>query len=319
MSKILCIIDGMSGPDFDTENFPALASFPIKGTIETVPDGFEAETLSCVLSLLGIKPPKNIRGWIEALGAGIDVCPDDLIFRGSWVSLDGSGICSGFCGAPREIPGLGHARYVFLSGYKCLLIIPGCASCAASIQMPLPFELLGKYANNCLCPDVPLLRDALALINAIDPNRAMIPWAPSTVQAMPDLSQFAAVCGANIVRGIAKALNMRLVTGNTMTGDTDTDLSAKLKCALELADEHPFVMLHIGGCDEAAHRMNKTEKDEFLHKVDKTVISGLLQSGHAIDVVSDHGSDPLTGRHIGGGQPIFSCPEKMKYSPRASK
>jgi 2,3-bisphosphoglycerate-independent phosphoglycerate mutase len=305
MSKILCVIDGMSDPNFRAESYPALASFPERGSIDTVPDGFEAETLPCVLSLLGVAPVKNIRGWIEALGAGIKICPDDLVFRGSWVSLDDNGICAGFCEAPKRIPGLEPMRYVFLKGYKNLLIIPACVPYTNSIRSALPFDLLGKHISNYIKPDVPLLKNALRHINSMYPNQAMLLWAPSTVQALPDLSQFAAVCGTNVVRGIAKALNMKLVTGDAMTGDTDTDLSAKLKSTLELADEFPLVLLHIGGCDEAAHRMNKTEKTMFLSEVDKIVISGLLQSCHAVDVVSDHGSDPLTGRHIGGSQLIF--------------
>ncbi len=306
MAKILCIIDGMNDPSFDAERYPALASFPKRGFINTVPDGFGAETLSCILSLLGIKSPKNIRGWIEALGAGIEIQRDDLIFRGSWISLDDSGFCSCFCDAPENIPELEQVRYVPLSRDKSLLIISGYASYANSIQAILPFEFLGGNIDRYICPDIAPLKDALGRINSIDAKRAMILWAPSTVHSLPDLPHFAAVCGANVVRGIAKALNMRLVTESGMTGDTDTDLNAKLCSTLELAEEYPFVMLHIGGCDEAAHRMNKMQKETFLSKVDKIVLSQLLQSGHEIEVVSDHGSDPLTGRHIGGSQPFLS-------------
>ena len=57
MSKILCIIDGINDSSFNAEKYPALASFPARSYIKTVPDGFEAETLPCVLSLLGITLP----------------------------------------------------------------------------------------------------------------------------------------------------------------------------------------------------------------------------------------------------------------------
>jgi len=306
MSKILCIIDGMNDSAFCAEKYPALASFPEQRFIKTVPDGFEAETLPCVLSLLGINPPpRYIRGWIEALGAGIDVNPDDLIFRGSWVSLDGNGVCTGFCDAPYNIPELKQARYLSLNGYKNLLIFPGYASYAGFIKSVLPFELLGKCVADSVYIDIPLLKSTLEQINNIDPARAMIPWAASAVQVMPDLSQSAAVCGANVVKGIAKALNMKLIATDEMTGDTDTDLKAKLRTVLELAEEYPFVLLHIGGCDEAAHRMDREEKETFLSRIDETVISTLLLSDHTIEVASDHGSDSATGKHIGGKQPFF--------------
>ena len=306
MSKIMCIIDGMADSNFRAENYPALASFPEKSFVNTIPTRFEAETLPCVLFLLGIKrPPKNIRGWIEALGAGIDVAPNDLVFRGSWVKLNGDGICIGFCDAPENIPNLKRAKYKSLNGYKSLLIFPDCARYVKSAQTDLPFNLFGKSINDYVYPDIQLLKETLARINGIDACRAFIPWAASTVSAMPSLPNAAAVCGTNAVKGIAKALNMYLVTTYEMTGDTDTNLQAKLRAALELAEKFSFVLLHIGGCDEAAHRMNKTEKETFLSNVDSVVLSGLLSANHIIKVVSDHGCDPQTGRHTGGNQPMF--------------
>jgi 2,3-bisphosphoglycerate-independent phosphoglycerate mutase len=134
--------------------------------------------------------------------------------------------------------------------------------------MPIPFDYFGKHISNCKYTDIPLVTNTLMTLNNIDPHRAMIPWAPSTVQTMPDLSHGAVVCGTNVVKGIAKALNMRLETNTKMTGDIDTDSSAKLHSTLELAKDFPYVILHIGGCDEASHRMDKSSKSTFLMEVD---------------------------------------------------
>lgn len=306
MSKILCIIDGMSDASFCPEAYPSLASFPERTFINTIPEGFEPETLPCVLSLLGIKsPPRDIRGWIEALGAGIDVAADDLIFRGTWVEVDADGVCVGFCNAPDGIPKLGRARYESLGGYKSLLILPGLASCAETIKLPLPSELIGRRGAGCGYENIALLRNALARINGVASNRIMIPWAAASVKKLPSISQSPIVCGTNVVKGIAKALGMKLVTDIRMTGDTDTDLQLKRNATLALAGKYPSVTLHIGGCDEAAHRMNKAEKTEFLFRVDEIVLSRLLASEHEIEVVSDHGCDSLTGCHIGGNQQMF--------------
>ena len=35
-------------------------------------------------------------------------------------------------------------------------------------------------------------------------------------------------------------------------------------------------------------------------------MKSLLQSGHDIYVVSDHGTDPVTGQHVGNRQPMFT-------------
>lgn len=297
----------MSDFDFDVEKYPILASFPERKMVQTVPDGFEAETLPCTLFLLGISsPPKNIRGWIEALGAGIEIKKSDLIFRTSWVEMDDNGIAIGFRDAPQNLLLLQNAQYYSLGGYKGLLIIPEQANCASSTHLIPAFEIFGKNVKNFVYPDILGLRDAVSRLQEIESNTSLLPWAASSAVDLPSFPQKAAVVtGTNVVKGIAKALHMDLVTSAEMTGDIDTNLNIKVSLTLDLAKEYPFVLLHIGGCDEASHRMNRWEKETFLKKIDTIVLPMLLDSNHTIEVVSDHGSDPETGKHIGGKQQLF--------------
>ena len=76
-----------------------------------------------------------------------------------------------------------------------------------------------------------------------------------------------------------------------------TDLDAKTEAALRAAERCPFVLLHINGADEAAHRHDSAEKETFLRRVDDRVLSRLLASEHEIMVASDHGADPESGAH----------------------
>lgn len=85
-----------------------------------------------------------------------------------------------------------------------------------------------------------------------------------------------------------------------------TDLDAKTEAALRAAERCPFVLLHINGADEAAHRHDSAEKETFLRRVDGRVFSRLLASEHEIMVASDHGADPESGAHLGGPQPFFT-------------
>ena len=82
-------------------------------------------------------------------------------------------------------------------------------------------------------------------------------------------------------------------------------LEAKTAAALSAAEQYPFVLLHINGADEAAHRKNAAQKTQFISKVDAQVFSRLLRSQHELTVVSDHGTDPETGLHTGMPQPLF--------------
>lgn len=85
-----------------------------------------------------------------------------------------------------------------------------------------------------------------------------------------------------------------------------TDLDAKTEAALRAAERCPFVLLHINGADEAAHRHDSAEKEAFLRRVDDRVLSRLLASEHEIVVASGHGTDPESGAHLGGPQPFFT-------------
>ena len=85
-----------------------------------------------------------------------------------------------------------------------------------------------------------------------------------------------------------------------------TDLDAKTEAALRAAERCPFVLLHINGADEAAHRHDSAEKETFLRRVDDRVLSRLLASEHEIMMASDHGADPESGVHLGGPQPFFT-------------
>lgn len=99
---------------------------------------------------------------------------------------------------------------------------------------------------------------------------------------------------------------MELFPVKEATGDVDTDLGAKTEAALRAAERCPFVLLHINGADEAAHRHDSAEKETFLRRVDDRVLSRLLASEHEIMVASDHGADPESGAHLGGPQPFFT-------------
>ena len=107
-------------------------------------------------------------------------------------------------------------------------------------------------------------------------------------------------------KGIARLLHMELFPVKGATGDVDTDLDAKTEAALRAAKRCPFVLLHINGADEAAHRHDSAEKETFLRRVDDRVLSRLLASEHEIVVASDHGADPESGAHLGGPQPFFT-------------
>ena len=88
------MIYGMADPHFQVERYGHLASMGSMRYVDTC-GGFPPETLHCVLRLLGVTDlPVHLRGYVEALGTGIPVRPDDLLLWGSCYTLDGEGCCT---------------------------------------------------------------------------------------------------------------------------------------------------------------------------------------------------------------------------------
>ncbi len=319
MSKILCIIDGMTDPYFRVSNYPNLSSMRLLRHVDTT-QGQTPESLGCILRLLGVtRVPPNLRGYAEALGYGIPVNKDDLILRGSWFSLDEQGCCNIPTSAPKSLSA-NEGYYYHLGQYKSLMVFPGMASCIADMVTYAPYACDSKDART-LSPKGCAIASRV-FHSQLTEERCLILWGQSAPARLASFPQKAAViCGTPIVKGIARLLNMDLIPVYGATGDTDTNLQDKTRAAISAAQTYPFVLLHINGADEAAHRKNKNEKNDFIHKVDTVVLHSLLQSGHDIYIASDHGTDPITGQHIGNRQPMFtnSAAKLMRETPKKSQ
>lgn len=307
MADILCVIDGMTDPEFCPGSYENLSRFKLAGYVRTTPAGCEADSLTCILTLLGIAPPpRHARAWLEARGAGIPVEDSDLVFRGSWVALDAQGRCVGLCDPPPSVafPQGSGMEYHALGGYKSILLLKGQGDQLERVSTVPPHQNFGRQVSELLPQGLPALTEAVERSRTGD--RILIPWEPSNKAELPPYPEKGAVvCAAEVVRGIAAALGMERIPLAGATGDTDTDLAEKVQAALRAAREYPFVFLHINGADEAAHRRDRAGKQAFLQKIDQTVCPALIGTGHRVTITSDHGTDCRTGRHLALPQPVF--------------
>ncbi len=320
MSKILCIVDGMNDESFKQSDYKYLSKMKLAYYQDTCL-GLPPETFSCVMHILGVlNIPKYLRGYVEALGAGISVKEGDLILRGSWYSLDENGQCKAPCKAPvtamRKLSLLEErvdCIYYPIGDYRSILVFPRKAGEIDSLKTFPPSR---ETVLNRRPEGSGVVAQAFDFFKGKD--CCLIPWGEALVQKEVFLEEkeklvcsgesareTAVISGTTVVRGIAKLLGMKLLDVKGITGDVDTPLLEKTKAALEAAKEYDRVILHINGADEASHRKNAEEKRNFLKKTDETVLAGLLASDHEIVVVSDHGTNPITGTHTGELQPVF--------------
>ncbi|MEG0912224.1 MAG: hypothetical protein RSG53_01320 [Oscillospiraceae bacterium] len=313
MGNILCIIDGMTDEDFRFEQYPNLNRAKNRfayGTLDTVPDGARAESLPCILSILGVEDGDIgmfSRGWVEALGAEIPFLSNDMLVRTTCVSVGRDGRIGGV----REMPPTDEPGLYQIGSYQGLLVLKGMADETDKTRTFAPYSNPNAEIKDL----IPLGCEALAEFAKRNFKReyALVPWGQAASgEVMARHENSVMVASAPIAKGIARALGMRCITPRGATGDTDTDLVAKLECSLESAQEKDFVCLHINGADEASHRADKRAKREFLNRIDSLLVQRLCESKNRVLICSDHGTSPENGAHIGAPQPFILISDEKR-------
>lgn len=332
MSRIMIVLDGLqdvSYPELDGktpydwgkgENFRAVEAACARGRLATTPEGFEPDTQACILTMLGVEP-KDIptgRSYIEALALGIPVGIDDIVLRCNFVKITPDGILEiPTCSAPHDVAEALKSAVSAVPGnsitqvgsYKSLQVINSGGKFMASMKTFPPHNYAGKPLESLL-PSGNELADTLAAFSReqlkLHAPYTVLNWAQSVPCTLPSFASLhggmtgAMVSATHAPMGCAVAMGMDCPRIPTATGDTDTDLAAKASETLRLAGERDFVMLHVGGPDEATHRQDSREKAEFVRKLDTELIAPILsgmKNGGKLMITCDHVALCKTGGH----------------------
>lgn len=350
MSDVMVIIDGMTDNPIDElggktpfqyaqcKNINYIKDNGCYGEFKTCPDGFNVDSMNCIMTLLGMESiniPKG-RAYLEALAHGIQIENDDLVMRCNIVTLDENGRLKSSCGEgiiQEEFESIidcviadfkedEEAKLYNIGGYKNILVIKGAKDEFERTTTFAPHENLGRIIEDI----VPYGSRASVMLEKImkrsrryikNPGKGfneymLMPWGTSYIQETPKFYEIhnkrcACVCATEIVQGIALAMDMDLPKINGATADIDTDLKSKLDSALKLSKEYEIVIVHINGADEASHRKKPFEKANFLKTIDQTLVGRLIESEcfNNILICCDHSSLSDKGSHRGGDQPFF--------------
>jgi 2,3-bisphosphoglycerate-independent phosphoglycerate mutase len=356
MRSLMIIIDGL-GDDpipawngqtpFTRARHPYLDGLAQRGTLSEVcicDRDLKPESLSCILRLLGI-PKKNHpvnRAYLELLAQGRDISEYEMVLRCNIVSLDKAGRMVSFNGMgltaveKKELAAahnhiLSEIEFMHLSDYRNLLILPYDKKVLGTYTAP-PHESMGLQVSTLL---EELTASSLELKHFLHEsekilkpyrraglNYALYPWGPSARTVLPKFAdvngqQGALVGKAEIVTGIGKALQMVVPEIPEATGDTDTNISAKLQATLAMLQDNPFVVTHFNGADEASHRHDYEGKVAFLERIDKEFLGPLLETltePIKILICGDHVTSSVTGKHTDGMVPVIAA-----YTNKQSK
>ena len=150
------------------------------------------------------------------------------------------------------------------------------------------------------------------------PANAILTRDPGKVVQLPPLClrnqplQGVCIGGDKIMLGVAKLLNMEYFWAEQMTANLDTDLSMKFNHALKCLNHYDLVVVHIKGCDIAAHDRQAHKKLDFIEKIDHALAEFLKElTSHAdflpirIGITADHCTSSKKGYHINDPVPVI--------------
>ncbi len=115
------------------------------------------------------------------------------------------------------------------------------------------------------------------------------------------------IAATPLVRGVCKAVGMKVLEVKGATGTPQTDYVAKARATVHALKSCDFVLLHVKATDVASHDGNPKQKVEVIGKID-SMLGYLLDHVDPNDtyvaVTADHTTSCLTGNHEGDPVPI---------------
>ena len=327
------------------------------GLVRTVPEGMAPGSDTANLSILGYGGKRYYRGRasLEALALGICLRVHDLAFRCDLTGLSGDGPAfeEMQMGGPGALAGKEEEAYISvkeaMGKESALSLVPGrngkCLllwkdgllkssdlmnDAAGGCGLVPPHEMAGKRIGDFL-PEQRTLRkfsedSYLALRARFPRERACFwLWGAGTACELPDFSEKtglsgAAVTATGVIKGLALAAGLKLLSVPGADGSLDTDYGGKARAALKALLEAgmDFCYVHLEAPDAAGHKGSFEEKIRAIENLDRLVAGpiyqGLKESGEEfrILVLPDHATPAALKIHTAGPVPYLLYDSRRK-------
>ncbi len=354
MSKtVFLVADGMAGWPLDTLGgrttlqaacTPALDLLASKSSIgrcQTVPEGMPPGSDVANMSLLGYDPRAHHtgRGPIEAAAQGLELDPDDLVWRMNLVNLTelsqrgvmrdySSGHIDTATAAPlvarlAEMAANGPFKPVQGIQYRHLLVQSGGARTeAAAISVRPPHDILDQNITQDLesfaaIPELmSFLRQAheFLRLDASSQATSVWPWGQGRPLTLPAFAERfglrgAVVSAVDLVKGLGRAAGMDVLDVEGVTGLIDTNYEGKVQAALEFLQRGDFVYVHVEAPDECGHmgdaQLKKRAIELFDQRIVAPVLAALQGQDATIVVTCDHYTPVVRRTHTRDAVPFL--------------
>ncbi len=301
-----------------TPNMDLLATTGSMGTCQTVPEGMQPGSDVANMALLGYAPETyhTGRGPIEAAAQGLDLDPDDLVWRLNLVTVSGfddrSNMLDYSAGhinndVAREIvehlqDQLGDETFTFYPGiqYRHLLVQKkGKTAPEAGLVINPPHDItdqpiaadLATYATSPRLMD--LLTKARELMRPWSEKcaaNAIWPWGQGTPLLLPEFQKTfghkgGIISAVDLVKGLGRAAGMDVLDIPGATGFLDTNYQGKVDAARAYLDQGDYVYLHVEAPDECGHMGDPAKKIQAIEDFDAKILGPLLESHGDRDIL----------------------------------
>jgi len=321
----ILIMDGASGwplknrgdkTTLELARTPYLDALTKKGCLgltHNVPHGMEPSSAIACMSLLGYNPEVYYRGRaaIEAVSIGVNIAPDETIFRCNLTAIK-AGCMWSYCAGhisnaeAQELidalnTQLGSSEVCFYPGvgYRHLLKIKGHPETARTVCTP-PHDIPGKAVADFLPWGegsdflLRLMKESEAVLHDHHVNlgriaRGEVPattawffWGSGAIPPTPSFKEqygiaAALTSGVDLLRGLGMMMGMTILEIPGVTDNINNDFTGQVQGALAALQNHDLVVIHIEAPDEAGHSGKADEKIAAIEKTDALVVSQLGQ------------------------------------------
>ena len=294
-----------------TPNIDAMVKVGTVGLVRNVPSGMEPSSACASMSVLGYDPQTYYQGRssIEARGMDISINKGDVVFRCNLVAIRDGMMWSYSCGQISTDEGqaliaslngkLGSDKVQFYPGvgYRHICKIKEREDVLLAVCTP-PHDIHDKHIDEFLpkghgsnllrelmAQSEPVLRDHP--VNMERRARGDIPattiwlfWGSAKIPDMPAFKELygidaAMTAGVDIMRGLARMIDIQVLDIPGVTGDLDNDYTAQAIGALKALEDYDMVVIHVEATDEAAHAGSVKDKVEAIQRVDKEIVARL--------------------------------------------
>ena len=330
MKYIVILGDGMADESIaalggktplEAANTPAmdcLASGGEMGMVQNVPCGMAPGSDVANLSVMGYDPLKSYSGRspLEALSIGIEMEPEDMVFRCNVVTLSeeepygektildhSSGEISTqdadiLMDTIREAFNSEEFQFYTGTSYRHILIWKNGRNAALEPPHDHLTKVIGPYL-----PREAVLRGFMErsfdLLNNHPLNQARAAqgknkanslwfWGPGTKPSLQSFREKTGLQGAmisavDLLKGIAVGSGMTVAQVEGATGSIDTNYEGKAQAAIDalLKDGCDFAYIHVEAPDEMGHQGHLAEKIQSIEDLDSRIIAPVKQAMEA--------------------------------------